>query len=588
MEKSENQSQNLEHLRHTLAHLTAASVIELYPGSQNAIGPAVDNGFYQDFEIPVPLTENDLPSIEKKMREKLSQWTTFSIRNAEPDDARELFKWNKYKTELISDFEKEGKQITLTTTGDFLDLCKGGHIDDVTKINPLAFKLTRISGAYWKGDDKNKMLTRIYGVAFQTKNELDEYLRMLNEAEKRDHRKLGKQLDLFTFSENVGPGLALWTPRGTLLRFMLDEFVWSLREKRGYERVTIPHITKRKLYELSGHWDKFQNDLFKIQTREGHEFAMKPMNCPHHTQIYARKPFSYREMPQRYAETTMCYRDEQTGELHGLSRVRAFTQDDAHVFCRTSQLKEEIFAIWDIIHEFYTTLGFHELKVRLSLHNPAEMENYLGNEKDWIQTEQQLRILAKDRGQPIVESIGEAAFYGPKLDFMAMDSIGREWQVATIQIDFNQPERFDLTCIDEDGKKERVSMVHAAIMGSIERFLSIYIEHTSGAFPLWLSPIQAIILPVGESHRAPSQTLATILKDKGVRAQVDESNETVGKKIRNATTQKIPYMVVLGDKEADLTSLSIRKRGSKETIVQSIEDFVSMMTDKIASRSLEL
>lgn len=579
--------ENIEQLlRHTLAHLTAASVIELYPGAQNAIGPAVENGFYQDFELPLPISDSDLRTIEIRMREKLKTWNTCSIEKTTAPEARKLFAWNKYKTELINDFESEGKEITLTRTGDFLDLCKGGHLDDLTLINPDAFRLTRIAGAYWKGDEDNVMLTRIYGIAFATKDELESHLTMLAEAEKRDHRKLGRELDLFIFSDLVGSGLALWTPRGTLLRTLLDEFVAQLRKERGYEYVTIPHISKKSLYEVSGHWDKFQNDLFKIKTREGHEFAMKPMNCPHHIQLFARKPFSYREMPQRYAETTMCYRDEQTGELHGLSRVRAFTQDDAHVFCRESQLDKEIMCIWDIINEFYETLGFKNLAVRLSLHDPSLMNNYLGTEDMWTVTEDRLRTIAKQRGKTTIDAVGEAAFYGPKLDFLASDSIGREWQVATIQIDFNQPERFDLTCINEKGEHERISMVHAAIMGSIERFLSIYIEHCAGAFPVWLSPVQVALLPVGEAHHTSARDLAELLQKRNIRSYVDDANESVGKKIRNAEKSKIPYMVVIGEKEKDLTRITVRMRGSKDTVEYTTEDFIGMIKTKIDAREI--
>jgi threonyl-tRNA synthetase len=411
---------------------------------------------------------------------------------------------------------------------------------------------------------------------------------MLEEAEKRDHRKLGRELDLFTFSELVGPGLALWTPRGTLVRNLLDEYVWQLRKERGYQRVTIPHITKRDLYETSGHWEKFRDDLFKIVTREDHEFSMKPMNCPHHTQIFARRPHSYREMPQRYAETTMVYRDEQSGELSGLSRVLCITQDDAHVFCRESQIKEEAFRIWDIINIFYASVGFGDLKVRLSLHDPNHMEKYLGTKETWEKTETQLRALVQERGVEALEAVGEAAMYGPKIDFLAKDSLGREWQVATIQVDRNQPERFDLSCVNEGGEKERVVMIHAAIMGSIERFLSVLIEHCAGAFPLWLAPVQVVILPVGEAHHEASQSLAGLLDSKGLRVEVDDSNESVGKKVRNAEKSKVPYMLVIGDKEKDLTTLSVRTRGSKETIELPCTDFIAALQEKNNSKSLEL
>src|SRR3989344_1645025 len=489
-----SEKNNLEHIRHSLAHLLATSVKELYPGSHNAIGPAVDNGFYQDFEMSEKISDADLPRIEKAMRKKLSSWKEFEKKEVSIEEAREIFKDNPYKIELAEEFAKEGKVLTVYTIGGFVDLCKGGHSENPAHEIPAdAFKLSHIAGAYWRGDANNTMLTRIYGLSFESKEVLEAYEKQLEEAKKRDHKKLGKELDLFTFSELVGSGLPLWTPKGTLVRNILDDFVWSLRKKYGYEKVEIPHITKKDLYERSGHWDKFKDELFKITTREGHVFAMKPMNCPHHTQIYARKIWSYRDLPQRYENTTMCYRDEQTGELSGLSRVRAITQDDAHVFCRPSQVKEEIFKIWDIISEFYGKFGF-ELSIRLSLHDPKHPEKYLGTEKLWKESESELRELVGARGIRAEEAPGEAALYGPKIDFMGKDALGRMHQVATIQLDMNLPERFDLFCINEKGERERVVMIHAAIMGSIERFLSVIIEHFAGAFPFWLSPVQVQIL----------------------------------------------------------------------------------------------
>ncbi|MBI4252844.1 threonine--tRNA ligase [Candidatus Uhrbacteria bacterium] len=580
--------ESLEGIRHSLAHLLAAAVLKRYPDAKPTIGPAIENGFYYDFDFTESPSVDDLPTIEAEMKKILKGWRTVESRKVSSDEARTIFADNRYKLELIDDIVSRGEDITLYTWGDFQDLCRGGHVVDAQKIDPESFKLVKVAGAYWRGDEKNPMLTRIYGLAFATKEELDAHLIMLEEAEKRDHRKLGKELDLFTFSDLVGPGLPLWTARGTLLRNLLDDYIWQLRKKRGYEQVTIPHITKRALYETSGHWEKFQNDLFKVSTREEHEFAMKPMNCPHHTQIFARKPHSYRDMPQRYAETTMVYRDEQSGELHGLSRVLCITQDDAHVFCRGSQIKEEALKIWDIIDTFYTTVGFGALRARLSLHNPAEMEKYLGSEDMWLTIEEELRALTRERGATVVEAIGEAAFYGPKIDFIAKDSIGREWQVATIQLDFNMPERFDLCCTNEQGERERIFMIHAAIMGSIERFLSIYIEHCAGVFPLWLSPVQVAILSVGEAHHEASAKLAGQLKEQGIRAEVDESSETVGKKIRNAEKMKIPYMLVIGDKENDLTVLSVRKRGSKDTVEHATNEFITTVRNLIQERSHEL
>ncbi|HUX36038.1 MAG TPA: threonine--tRNA ligase [Candidatus Paceibacterota bacterium] len=379
--------------------------------------------------------------------------------------------------------------------------------------------------------------------------------------ENRDHKKLGPKLDLFTFSDLVGPGLPLWTPKGTILRNLLDEFVWQLRKTRGYERVEIPHITKKELYEKSGHWEKFKDELFQIKTREGHIFAVKPMNCPHHTQIYARKPWSYRELPQRYANTTMCYRDEQSGELGGLSRVRAFTQDDAHAFCRMSQVKEEFLKIWDIIHEFYGAFGF-DLQVRFSRHDPKQPEKYLGDKERWTTAENILGEIIKEKKVKAIDGIGEAAFYGPKLDFMAKDSLGREWQVATIQLDLNMPDRFDLTCVNENGEAERIAMIHAAIMGSIERFLSVLIEHTGGAFPLWLSPVQAAVLPLSEKYKTYAQKIFEELKEKNIRVQMTDADEPLGKRIRESEIQKIPYVIVVGEKEEKSENVSVRRRGS--------------------------
>lgn len=402
-------------------------------------------------------------------------------------------------------------------------------------------------------------------------------------SEGHDHRRLGQELDLFTFSDLVGSGLPLWTPRGTILRQELDDFVWEMRKKYGYEKVEIPHITKKELYQKSGHWDKFKDDLFRITSREGNEFALKPMNCPHHTQIYARRPWSYRELPQRYANTTMCYRDEQSGELNGLSRVRAFTQDDAHVFCREPQIKEEFLKIWNIIQEFYGKFGF-DLRIRLSFHDPKEPQKYLGDKARWERAENILREIAKEKGVETFEAQGEAAFYGPKLDFMGKDMLGREWQVATIQLDMNMPENFDLTCINEKGEKERIVMIHAAIMGSIERFLSVIIEHLGGTFPTWLSPVQARVIPIAEPHHTFAKEALEMLKDAGIRADIDDSNETLGKKIREAKTQKIPYMLIIGDNEVSAKTATLEGRAGKIGALP-IEEIAAKLKEEIKSRS---
>ena len=580
-------NENLHKVRHSLAHLTAAAALKLWPDTKITIGPVIENGFYYDFDFSSPISDNDLGKIEKTMREMATTWGDFEKLEVTPEEAKDRFKGNPYKLELINEFVKEGSQITLYKSGDFVDLCEGGHVQNVKEINFDAFKLTHIAGAYWRGNENNKMLTRIYGLAFETKEELDAYVARMEEAKKRDHKKLGKELDLFTFSSLVGPGLPLWTPKGTVLRNILDDFVWELRKAQGYEKVEIPHITKKELYEISGHWAKFQDELFKINTREGHLFAMKPMNCPHHTQIYDRKPHSYRELPQRYANTTTCYRDEQTGELSGLARVRAFTQDDAHVFCRMKQTKKEFLKIWDIVHEFYAPFGF-DLKVRLSRHDPEHFEKFLGDPKRWVKAEKILKDIVEKKGVEYIDGLGEAAFYGPKLDFLAEDSLGREWQVATIQLDMNMPKSFDLTCTNEKGEKERIVMIHAAIMGSIERFLAIAIEHFAGAFPLWLSPVQVDLITVSEKHIKRAESIAKKFIKKGIRTEVDDSNETVGKKIREAKLRKIPYVLVLGDREMKSDTLAVNQRGADAPVKIEMKKFIKKLTEKIKKRELEL
>jgi len=405
---------------------------------------------------------------------------------------------------------------------------------------------------------------------------------MLAEAKKRDHKKLGKELDLFVFSELVGPGLPLWTPKGTLLRELLDDYVWSLRKAKGYEKVEIPHITKKELYERSGHWSKFSNELFKITTREGHEFAMKPMNCPHHTQIYARRKWSFRDLPQRYANTTMCYRDEQTGELSGLSRVRSFTQDDAHVFTQLKDVKQEFMNIWEIIEEFYGSFGF-DLKIRLSLHDPVKFENYLGDPKIWAEAENTLRKIVNEKNAVATEAVGEAAFYGPKIDFMANDSLGREWQVATIQLDMNMPKSFDLNCTNEKGEEEQIYMIHAAIMGSLERFISIIIEHFAGNFPVWLSPVQVVVIPIADRHRVFAEEVAESLKDSGIRVNVNSKSESMQKKIRNSQKQKINYMLIIGDQEIQSKLVNVRLRNG-ETATMSQDDFKNKILDEVKQK----
>jgi len=582
MEKSDK----LNNTRHTLAHLMASAVGDIYKFDKIklTLGPAIENGFYYDIDFGAEkITDKDLKKIEDRMLKKLPKWTTWEHKEMSKDEALKFFN-NEYKAELINEIVDRKEKITAFTCGGFTDLCRGGHLENPSvEIIPGSFKLDRVAGAYWRGDEKNKMLTRIYGLAFNTKEELDAFLAQRAEAEKRDHKKLGQELDLFTFSELVGAGLPLFTPKGTMLRDLLDGFVWELREAVGYERVDIPHITKKELYEKSGHWDKFKDDLFRIDTREGHEFAMKPMNCPHHTQIYNRKQWSYKELPQRYANTTKVYRDEQTGELSGLSRVRSITQDDAHVFCRLKDASEEMGKIYNIVKTFYGTFGFI-LQPRLSLHDPKNMKAYLGTEEVWLNSEEALRKIINKNGEKAIEAVGEAAFYGPKIDFMAKDAIGREHQVATIQLDMNMPERFDLYCINEKGGQERIVMIHAAIMGSIERFMSILIEHTAGNFPLWISPTQVKIIPVRENHNEYAKKVYEMLKEAGIRAEFDDADLNLGTKVRNAKNSKIPYWIVVGDKEIEAKKITLESRDAGQLGQMSFEELLKKFLEEIKNK----
>lgn len=602
----------IDYIRHSLAHLLAAAVLKKFPKAKLGIGPTIENGFYYDFLLPRALNPEDLKEFEKTMREFIAQKLPFSGKKITASAAKKLFAKQPFKLELIKEFIKERKRLTvyeiispksyppaLTSSGEvghgklkaksyFTDLCRGGHIKNTSEINPEAFKLDKIAGAYWRGDEKNKQLQRIYGLAFGTKSELREYLATREEAERRDHKILGPKLDLFTFSDLVGPGFPLWTPKGTILRDLLDNFVWELRKKYGYEKVDIPHLAKKELYEKSGHWEKFKEDLFRIKTREGHEFAIKPMNCPHHIQIFQRKQWSYRELPQRYASTTKVYRDEQTGELSGLSRVRAITQDDAHVFCRKSSIPTEIDNIWNIIEEFYKKCGFPHLSVRLSLRNPKQPKKYLGSADVWDKAEEELKkaVQRNVRGKNFEIAVGEAAFYGPKIDFMTKDSIGRKWQVATIQLDMNMPERFNLTCINESGEKEKISMVHAAIMGAIERFIAILIEHHAGALPVWLAPVQAAILPIGDKFKSYAKRVYETLKEAGIRVGLPEADETLGKRIREAETQKIPYILVVGEKEEKNKTVNVRHYKKGQLGEEKIEKFLEKVKKEIEEKTI--
>jgi len=565
---------DLEKMRHTLSHVLAAAVQELYPTTKFGIGPAIDNGFYYDIDFgDVKVSDADLERIEKKMRGIVARKLEMKKRVVSKTDALNWAQENgqKYKIELINELP-EGEEISFYDLGDlFTDLCRGPHVENTSKVG--AFKLMRVAGAYWRGDEKREMLTRIYGVAFATEEELNNYLKQQEEAKARDHRKLGRELDLFCFSDLVGAGLPLFTPRGTWLRETLGNYSLSLRAKKGFEKVWTPHMTKIDLYKTSGHYAKF-GEGFAVEGQISHDhFMMKPMNCPHHAQIFASKPRTYKEMPVRYMECTTDYRDEKTGELGGLNRVRSLTQDDSHVFCRDSQIKDEVASLVKIIKELYSTMGMEKLRVRLSYRDDSD--SYLGDIKLWESAQKQIKELAVENELDYFEQEGEAAFYGPKLDFMAEDAIGREHQVATVQLDFVQPERFNLEFTNEKGEKERPVMIHHATLGSIERFMSVFIEHTGGWFPFWCAPEQVRILTVNDEVKEYVEEIKNVLtgvvlekplKYNELRFKVDDSDESLGKKIKKATEMKIPCVVIVGPKDMEKREVSVRLRDKEEKV----------------------
>jgi threonyl-tRNA synthetase len=549
---------SLPHLRHTLAHLLAQTVLETYPDAKPTIGPAIDNGFYYDFDFVSPISDKELPALEKKMRSNLKKWDAFTHREVSEKEAREIFNGNEYKLELIGEIAQKGEKITLYTCGGFTDLCRGGHLEHPAKeIKSDAFKISHSAGAYWRGDAKRKMLTRIYGLAFETKEQLDVYETKQEEAKKRDHRKIGKELDLFTISELVGSGLPLFTPKGSVLRETLGSYSQELQARHGFERVWTPHIARTELYKYSGHYDKYP-ERFEVTSAESTDvFMLKPMNCPHHAQLFARKPWSYRELPVRYMENTTNYRDEKHGELHGLSRVRSLSQDDGHVFCQETHMEDEIRNIIRMIKELYSALKL-DYYVRLSFRDDSD--KFLGDTATWERAQSIISKVAKEENLETVPGPGEAAFYGPKLDYLVRDALGREWQCATIQLDFVQPERFGLSYIDSDGKEKRPVMIHKALLGSLERFISVYIEETMGNFPLWIAPVQVKIIPIGDAHHAKAVEIYDLLKKDGVRAEVDLGDAGFGKKVREAKNMKIPYFIIIGDKDSAVNKVTLESR----------------------------
>lgn len=569
---------------HTSAHLMAQAIQMLYPNAKFGIGPAIENGFYYDIDFGTEiLKEADFAAIEKKMAEIVATKQTLTRKEISKADALKMFgdRGEVYKTELISELE-DGK-ITLYEQGSFTDLCRGPHLPDVSPIK--AIKITSLAGAYWRGDEKRKQLTRLYAITFPKKKMLDEYLALMEEAKKRDHRKIGKELGLFMFTDMVGKGLPMWLPKGTALRLRLEDFLKRIQKKFGYQQVMTPHIGNKDLYVTSGHWDHYGADSFQPITtpEEGEIYLLKPMNCPHHCMIYKHQPRSYRDLPLRLAEFGTVYRYEQSGELHGLTRVRSFTQDDAHIYCRPDQVKDEFIRVMDIISIIFKALDFQNFEAQISLRDPNNKTKYVGSDENWAKAEAAIVEACKEKNMPARVEYGEAAFYGPKLDFMVKDAIGRRWQLGTIQVDYNLPERFGLEYVGEDNQKHRPVMIHRAPFGSMERFVAVLIEHTGGKFPLWLTPEQVVVLPISEKFNDYAQKVVEYLDANDIRAIVDDRNEKIGRKIRDNEVKRIPYMLIVGEKEAENQEVSVRKQGGEDLGSVKLTDFAANVTAEVES-----
>ncbi len=568
---------------HSSAHLMAEALQELYPGIKFGIGPAIENGFYYDIDAGegASIKEADFPAIEKKMQELAAAKEDIQRKSISKSDALKMFsdRNETYKVELIN--ELEDGSITTYTQGNFTDLCRGPHLPNTSYIK--AVKVLSSAGAYWRGDEKRPQLTRLYGITFPKKKMLDEYLEMLEEAKKRDHRKIGKELELFAFSQNVGAGLPLWLPKGTQLRLRLEEFLKKIQQQFEYQQVITPHIGSKQLYVTSGHYAKYGKDSFQpIHTpEEGEEFLLKPMNCPHHCEIYKTFPRSYKDLPLRLAEFGTVYRYEQSGELHGLTRVRGFTQDDAHIFCTPEQVKNEFLKVMDIIFIIFKALDFKDFEAQISLRDPENKEKYIGEDENWEKAERAIVEACREKGLKARIELGEAAFYGPKLDFMVKDALGRRWQLGTIQVDYNLPERFELEYTGADNQKHRPVMIHRAPFGSMERFVAVLIEHTAGKFPLWLTPTQAVVLPVSEKFNDYAYRVAKTLKLQNIRAEVDDRNEKVGRKIRDNELKRIPYLLIVGEKETENEEVSVRKQGGIDQGTEKLTTFAERMTKEI-------
>ena len=575
---------------HSSAHLMAEAIEKLYPGTKFGIGPAIENGFYYDVDPgdDVQISEADLPKIEKKMKEIASGKEPFERREVSKEEAIDFWsqKDDEYKLELIS--ELEDGSITFYEQGDFTDLCRGPHLPDTSPIK--AIKLLSVAGAYWRGDENRKMLTRIYGITFPKAKMLDEYLEMLEKAKERDHRKIGRELELFTFSQRVGPGLPLWLPKGAQLRERLETFLKKVQRAHGYDPVISPHIGQKELWVTSGHYAKYGKDSFQpIHTpQEGEEFLLKPMNCPHHCEIFKSHQHSYKDLPIRYAEFGTVYRYEQSGELHGLTRVRGFTQDDAHIFCTPDQLKDEFKKVIDIILYIFKTLDFQDYTAQISLRDPDDKEQYIGSDENWDKAEKAIIEASKEKGLKTIIEKGEAAFYGPKLDFMVRDAIGRKWQLGTIQVDYNLPERFDLEYVGSDNERHRPVMIHRAPFGSMERFVAVLIEHTGGKFPLWLTPDQVIVLPISEKFQDYAEKVFNFLNNSDIRTLIDDRSEKIGKKIRDNELKRIPYLLIVGEKEAESQTVSVRKQGEGDKGSMKLEEFADFIHGEVENQLSEI
>jgi threonyl-tRNA synthetase len=594
------QDSKLYRIRHSTAHIMAQAVLEKFPEAKIAIGPPIEDGFYYDFDLPRPLTDDDLKEIQKRMRQIIQEGHAFSRKEVSADEARKLFGDQPYKIELIDGLEAGGTDeygektddavvISTYTQDTFEDLCRGPHVQNTKEINPQAFSITfkAPAGAYWRGDEHREMLTRIYGTAWETPQQLKEYLALLEEAKKRDHRKIGQDLDLFTFSQEVGKGLPLWKPKGAILRDLLERFLREVQLERGYQPVLTPHIARVALYERSGHYPYYQDSQYTPFEVENDLFMLKPMNCPHHIHVYKDDMHSYRDLPIRLAEFGTVYRYEKSGELHGLTRVRGFTQDDAHIFCTPEQLEDEFLKVVDLVEFILNGLGLTDYRARVGIRDP-ESDKYVGDDANWEQAAAAIIAAADKRGLDYTVEEGEAAFYGPKLDFIIRDALKREWQISTVQVDYNLPERFELEYVGEDNERHQPIMIHRALYGSMERFVAVMIEHYAGAFPAWLSPVQVVLIPVADRHNEYAHAVADQLHAQGLRVEVDDSSGRIGGKIRAATQQKIPWMLIVGDRDIEQNAVSVRLRSGEDLGAMPVDEFLAQAKQIVDTKSLEL